>query len=51
MRRESMSLCEGMNLFLSLQSLDLFAGPNRLQLGLKDRTGFLITEQFVNMFS
>ena len=46
-----MSFCEGMNLFLSLQSLDPFARPNRLQLGLKNRAGFFITEQFLKMFS
>jgi DNA-binding response OmpR family regulator len=47
-RCESVSPSEGLNFFLSLQSLDLFARPNPFQFGLKNRAGFFILEQLRN---
>ena len=47
---ESVGFGEGMNFFLTLQTLDLFTGPNCFQFVLKNRAGLFIFEPFLDTF-
>jgi len=49
-RCESVGFGEGMNFFLTLQTLDPFTGPNCFQFVLKNRAGLFIFEPFLDTF-
>jgi hypothetical protein len=49
-RCESVGFSEGMNFLLTLQTLDLFTGPNCFQFVLKNNAGLFIFEPFLDAF-